>query len=95
MEVNLQQKRKGLEVKIPDISKTLDVVRFLEARRVSHYRITRLSHADIEYQTPSASDSAQNQQRYQNDPRQTTTRKAKQKMKTTWLLRHRMIQRIS
>ncbi|KAJ9103707.1 hypothetical protein QFC20_004711 [Naganishia adeliensis] len=33
MEVNLQQKRKGLEVKIPDISKTLDVVRFLEARR--------------------------------------------------------------
>lgn len=36
MEVNLQQKRKGLEVKIPDISKTLDVVRFLEARRVSH-----------------------------------------------------------
>lgn len=35
MEVNLQQKRKGLEVKIPDISKTLDVVRFLEARRVS------------------------------------------------------------
>ena len=36
MEVNLQQKRKGLEVKIPDISKTLDVVRFLEASRVSH-----------------------------------------------------------
>jgi hypothetical protein len=35
MEVNLQQKRKGLEVKIPDIQKTLDVVRFLEARRVS------------------------------------------------------------
>jgi hypothetical protein len=35
MEVNLQQKRKGLEVKIPDISKTLDVVRFLESRRVS------------------------------------------------------------
>ncbi len=34
MEVNLQQKRKGLEVKIPDIQKTLDVVRFLEARRV-------------------------------------------------------------
>lgn len=33
MEVNLQQKRKGLEVKIPDIQKTLDVVRFLEARR--------------------------------------------------------------
>ncbi|KAJ9125388.1 hypothetical protein QFC22_000348 [Naganishia vaughanmartiniae] len=33
MEVNLQQKRKGLEVKVPDISKTLDVVRFLEARR--------------------------------------------------------------
>ncbi|KAJ9128075.1 hypothetical protein QFC24_000366 [Naganishia onofrii] len=33
MEVNLQQKRKGLEVKIPDISKTLDVVRFLEARK--------------------------------------------------------------
>lgn len=33
MEVNLQQKRKGLEVKIPDIKKTLDVVRFLEERR--------------------------------------------------------------
>lgn len=39
MEVNLQQKRKGLEVKIPDISKTLDVVRFLEARRVSDLRL--------------------------------------------------------
>lgn len=33
MEVSLQNKRKGLEVKIPDIKKTLDVVRFLEERR--------------------------------------------------------------
>ncbi len=34
MEVNLQQKRRGLEVKVPDIEKTLGVVRFLEERRV-------------------------------------------------------------
>jgi hypothetical protein len=48
MEVNLQQKRKGLEVKIPDISKTLDVVRFLEARRVSFTGRSILHQALIE-----------------------------------------------
>ena len=34
MEVNLQQRRKGLEVKIPDIQQTLTVVQFLQNRRL-------------------------------------------------------------
>lgn len=34
MEVNLGQRKKGLLEKIPDISKTLDMVRFLKERRV-------------------------------------------------------------
>ena len=34
MEVNLQQRRKGLEVKIPDIQQTLTVVLFLQNRRL-------------------------------------------------------------
>jgi hypothetical protein len=34
MEVNLQQRRKGLEVKIPDIQQTLTVVQFLQNRRM-------------------------------------------------------------
>lgn len=33
MELNLQQRRKALEVKIPDIEQTLGVVNFLAARR--------------------------------------------------------------
>lgn len=33
MEVNLSQRRKGLEVKIPDIQQTLTVVEFLQNRR--------------------------------------------------------------
>lgn len=33
MEVNLQQRRKALSVKIPDIEQTLTVVRFLQTRR--------------------------------------------------------------
>jgi hypothetical protein len=34
MEVNLQQRRKGLQVKIPDIQQTLTVVQFLQNRRL-------------------------------------------------------------
>ena len=34
MEVNLQQRRRGLEVKIPDIQQTLTVVQFLQNRRL-------------------------------------------------------------
>ena len=34
MEVNLQQRKKGLLEKIPDIQKTLDMVEFLKKRRV-------------------------------------------------------------
>jgi len=34
MEVNLSQRRKGLEVKIPDIQQTLTVVQFLQNRRL-------------------------------------------------------------
>ena len=34
MEVNLQQRRKGLDVKIPDIQQTLTVVQFLQNRRL-------------------------------------------------------------
>ena len=33
MEVNLQQRRKGLQTKIPDIQQTLTVVQFLQNRR--------------------------------------------------------------
>lgn len=33
MEVNLSQRRKGLETKIPDIEQTLSVVKFLQNRR--------------------------------------------------------------
>lgn len=33
MELNLQQRRKGLQAKIPDIEQTLSVVNFLSARR--------------------------------------------------------------
>jgi hypothetical protein len=33
MEVNLQQRRKALSAKIPDIEQTLSVVKFLSARR--------------------------------------------------------------
>lgn len=34
MEVNLQRRMTGLNEKIPDISKTLDTVRFLKLRKV-------------------------------------------------------------
>lgn len=34
MEVNLQRRMTGLREKIPDISKTLDTVKFLKLRRV-------------------------------------------------------------
>ena len=37
MELNLTQRRKGLEEKIPDIKKTLSMVRFLQTRRVCLY----------------------------------------------------------
>jgi hypothetical protein len=33
MELNLNQRRKGLEVKIPDIKKTLDIVDYLLERK--------------------------------------------------------------
>lgn len=33
MELNLNQRRKGLDVKIPDIRKTLDVVNYLLERK--------------------------------------------------------------
>lgn len=33
MEMNLQQRKKGLSTKIPDIQQTLDVVLFLQRRR--------------------------------------------------------------
>jgi hypothetical protein len=83
MEVNLQQKRKGLEVKIPDISKTLDVVRFLEARRVSARRLNvSRSWPLIHGWDFSANDWAQILRRYQNSRGQTTIRKAKQRMMT-------------
>ena len=36
MESNLSQRRRGLEEKIPDITKTLDVVKFLQNRRVGN-----------------------------------------------------------
>ena len=35
MDANLTQRRKGLEDKIPDIRKTLNMVEFLQERRVS------------------------------------------------------------
>ena len=41
MESNLSQRRRGLEEKIPDISKTLDMVRFLQSRRVSTVMLLR------------------------------------------------------
>ena len=36
MEVNTQRRQAGLKDKIPDIQKSLDVVQFLETRKVSH-----------------------------------------------------------
>lgn len=38
MELNLTQRRKGLEEKIPDIKKTLAMVQFLQERRVHYYQ---------------------------------------------------------
>ena len=35
MDHNLAQRRRGLEEKIPDIRKTLSMIEFLQARRVS------------------------------------------------------------
>jgi hypothetical protein len=35
MDANLQQRKRGLEEKIPDIKKTLSMVEFLQERRVS------------------------------------------------------------
>lgn len=77
MEVNLQQKRKGLEVKIPDISKTLDVVRFLEARRVSRTDVSDLHQSLIYVLQSSVNDLAPSQRQYQSSQRQTMSQRAK------------------
>ena len=37
MDANLTQRRRGLEEKIPDIRKTLQMVEFLNERRVSEF----------------------------------------------------------
>ena len=37
MDANLTQRRNGLEEKIPDIRKTLNMVEFLNERRVSKF----------------------------------------------------------
>ena len=44
MELNLSQRRKALDEKIPDIKKTLGMVRFLQERRV-RYIILLLEYA--------------------------------------------------
>ena len=37
MDANLTQRRRGLEEKIPDIRKTLNMVKYLNERRVSEF----------------------------------------------------------
>ena len=46
MESNLGQRRKGLEEKIPDIRKTLEMVTFLKERKVRLVYDTRFFLAD-------------------------------------------------
>lgn len=41
MDANMTQRRRGLEDKIPDIKKTLNMVEYLQERRVSEFLIER------------------------------------------------------
>lgn len=42
MEINLTQRRKGVEEKIPDLKKTLAMVQFLQERQMHPHRYVQL-----------------------------------------------------
>lgn len=46
MEVNTQRRAAGLKEKVPDIQKTLDMVRFLHSREVQYNQSIRFDNAN-------------------------------------------------
>jgi hypothetical protein len=49
MDANLTQRRRGLEEKIPDIRKTLNMVEYLQERRVSEFFIDKVHFTSAKY----------------------------------------------